>query len=304
MPGDRLTGRRASPACTGRRTGVLRRLGPAAGAGGEPRGLTAPHDLTTVPELTFITPKIPGNNGPGSDGALSSRRGQRQALAARGQRLLRSRRCGASAIAGRAAAGGRRGRSAVCRRGGAADTQVRHAVRSNWAVSVDGPEVRLLTRLNKARERREGSPSTCCGSTSALDRPGRPPSSSIGRTDRARGRCAQGNSRVWQRDCTEGNSPSCPDCNSSALRSGRPIAQDGRGLGRNHPRAHGSYPRLSVRAVRLPESPAHAWVVPGRCSAGSRSWRVTRARVGRTRRRRRWPGPASSHPRTRGSYPL
>ncbi|MFJ9580943.1 DEAD/DEAH box helicase family protein [Streptomyces sp. NPDC101191] len=36
------------------------------------------------------------------------------------------------------------------------DEQGRHAVRSDWAVSVDGLEVRLLTRLNKARERREG----------------------------------------------------------------------------------------------------------------------------------------------------
>lgn len=36
------------------------------------------------------------------------------------------------------------------------DAQGRYAVRSDWAGSVDGLEVRLLTRLNKARERREG----------------------------------------------------------------------------------------------------------------------------------------------------
>ncbi|WP_327309770.1 hypothetical protein OG730_41230 (plasmid) [Streptomyces sp. NBC_01298] len=36
------------------------------------------------------------------------------------------------------------------------DARGRHAVRADWTVTVDGVEVRLLARLNKARERRAG----------------------------------------------------------------------------------------------------------------------------------------------------
>lgn len=83
---------------------------------------------------------------------------QRQALAARGvapaqkaraRGLRRSRAERARAVVEAA-------RRHVGEVGPLVDEQGRHAVRSEWTVSVDGLEVRLLTRLNKARERRDG----------------------------------------------------------------------------------------------------------------------------------------------------